>query len=284
MRTSFVYQSMVAVILSAFLVINCGCPGPIDPEVGDPPPPIPKGTPCGSVVIACYNEFAHMPANLICFRPTSRWDKIDLTWQLVNPLPGIDPLDQEEEVERAFKSWSDFSALTFSQVASDADIVISFVTLIHGDDFPFEDDGPIIGHAYFPGSPEPGDIHLNNSKSWALMPAAEQIDMYTVALHEIGHALGLEHSLNPDAIMAPVYVADGHTNITNIDVEAIRRLYGSEDGKIPPVSNNTPENFCTPPNLTMMGDPDSDEDGIPDTYEVFVLGTNPFLTDSDDDG
>jgi len=53
-------------------------------------------------------------------------------------------------------------------------------------------------------------------------------DIETVALHEIGHTLGLLHSDDPNAVMAPT-VADNllKRRLGRDDLVGIRRLYGS---------------------------------------------------------
>jgi len=54
------------------------------------------------------------------------------------------------------------------------------------------------------------------------------IDFFTVAAHEFGHALGLEHSRNPAALMAPFYAGfKADFRLHNDDVTRMQAVYGS---------------------------------------------------------
>ena len=63
-------------------------------------------------------------------------------------------------------------------------------------------------------------------------------DFYPVALHEIGHILGLNHSPDQKAIMFHMY-KENNNHLTIDDIRGIQRLYGKPpkfeapiDGKI----------------------------------------------------
>lgn len=72
-----------------------------------------------------------------------------------------------------------------------------------------------------------GDITLNSLAAFAVNPAspAAGADLYTVALHEIGHSLGLGESDDPASAMYRTYVGT-RAGLSAADVAAVRALYG----------------------------------------------------------
>ena len=84
--------------------------------------------------------------------------------------------------------------------ASSADIIFMFIRdSRHADGMKFHGPGVEKAHAFVPVN---GEIHFNDFEDYSV----EKIDdkhtsLFYVALHELGHALGLKHSSMQDAIM-----------------------------------------------------------------------------------
>ena len=106
----------------------------------------------------------------------------------------------------------------------------------------------------------------------------QNVDLLTVAAHEIGHNLGLDHSNDPNALMYPSYSAP-HRFLGNDDIAGIQSLYGlaAQPAELP----ETPPQGATPP---PSANQDSDNDGISDQDEILRTGTDPHKEDTDGDG
>lgn len=148
-----------------------------------------------------------------------------------------DKLDESQvrgEIERAFREWQKYGNVTIAAgtgAGAARAIDILFARRSHGDPYPFDGPGGVLAHTFYPAPPnqEPvaGDMHFDADENWS--PAG--IDLFSVALHEAGHALGLGHSDDPNAVMYPYYrVSSG---LTSDDIAGIQALYGAA-GSTPP--------------------------------------------------
>ncbi|XP_008458915.2 metalloendoproteinase 3-MMP-like [Cucumis melo] len=137
------------------------------------------------------------------------------------PPQFIDPL------VRAFQTWEDntkFSFFLASRVQT-ADILVSFERGEHGDIDPFDGPGGTLAHSL--GAID-GRVHFDADEQWEGEPSEERIDLESVALHELGHTLGLGHSSDPSAVMFAYMEPDTYkTTLTSDDIEGIRSLYGA---------------------------------------------------------
>ncbi|KAJ8946354.1 hypothetical protein NQ318_010119 [Aromia moschata] len=88
---------------------------------------------------------------------------------IVNWTPKLGEYAVMKNIQRALDTWGSYGRLNFQRVSNnDADIVVSFATGDHGDAFPFDGRGGVLGHAFFPfeGSDIGGDIHFDADEEW----------------------------------------------------------------------------------------------------------------------
>lgn len=169
-------------------------------------------------------------------------------------LADVLPADTvQAEIVRAFSEWAKYAKLTFApttDATGDQTIAVLFASGDHGDGYPFVPQGAISAHTFypFPVNPEPiaGDMHFNADESWRI---GADVDVFSIALHEAGHALGLGHSDQPGAVMYPYYHLA--TGLTKEDINAILQLYAPQDGQpdtgAPTMPITPPATPVTPP-------------------------------------
>lgn len=138
-------------------------------------------------------------------------------------IPGT-PSEAVGPVSRAFTTWAANTHFSFSQASEyeSADIKISFERGDHGDGSPFDGVGGVLAHAF---APTDGRLHFDAVEHWAVGAVPNFYDVETVALHEIGHLLGLQHSSVEGAIMWPSIMGGTTKGLHADDVEGIRVLY-----------------------------------------------------------
>ena len=214
------------------------------------------------------------------YRAISTWDKLDITYVFVNGTNQLEGDLERDLIRRAFALWAEQTDLTFTEVTgNNADIVVGWAVGDHGDGDPFDGPGDVLAHASFPNPYDNSQVflHFDDEERW-VDSESRNVDLLTVAAHEIGHTLGLAHSDDVNALMFPSY-SGPHRSLGSDDIAGVQSLYGVASAP-DPAPEAPPENATPPP----AAGQDSDQDGISDDDEVLVTGTDPNNPDSDGDG
>ncbi|XP_047309556.1 metalloendoproteinase 5-MMP-like [Impatiens glandulifera] len=155
-----------------------------------------------------------------------RWSKLRLSWTVA---PGTRS-DAINPITYALYSWQKVTKFNFIRSAAyrNTDIQISFTSYPSEDYEPFLQISEMIAYSYLPPK---GKLHFRADIPWwngAGRQAPWERDIETVAVHEMGHILGLMHSSDPSAVMWP-YVKRGVTkrNLQHDDINAINALYNN---------------------------------------------------------
>jgi len=215
--------------LKQMMAPRCGCPDYVDETDGR------------------HREYRQM----IEFVRT-KWTKQQLTFCVVESLPGVKNSEQTALTQQAFDAWTDVCGLPAVRAVdqSSADMVFG---VGKGRRYNFDGPGGTLAWAYLPqGDNRQLQCRCDLSEQWAFGSSQRGIQYLIVIMHEIGHLLGLEHSQVMSALMAPTYNARVWQPQQDDDVSRIVDLYGpAESRPADPEQPDQPEGV----KLFLPGDP-----------------------------
>lgn len=148
----------------------------------------------------------------------------DLTYFFANSITNLPGLTENAAVVNQMTAWAEYAAITWTETTvagKDKSSDISWAPV----------DGPmgVLAYAYYPNDINPetiaGDMVIDDSEDWHI---GSDVDINFVALHELGHALGLGHSDDPNAVMYPFY-STGKSKLQPDDIAGIQELYAKPD-------------------------------------------------------
>ncbi|MGH9720339.1 MAG: matrixin family metalloprotease [Bryobacteraceae bacterium] len=157
----------------------------------------------------------------------------------ITALSGFMPGGFLAEIQAAFTAWESVADLLFLQVA---DCGAALNAPCGGGDIRLGGhafDGPsgTLAHAFFApvnGLSAAGDVHFDIAETWKIGFGGPGFDIFQAAVHEIGHALGLNHTGVPNSLMNMSYT-EAFSGPQADDVAGMQFIYG------PSLAQDVPE-------------------------------------------
>ncbi|MEU7581083.1 matrixin family metalloprotease [Streptomyces sp. NPDC041068] len=169
----------------------------------------------------------------VAFARTCAWDRWSLSYTMDTGTE--DCFGEFLAVRNALATWAAATPLTFTEVGVDQtpDIRIGWRPANDPDHSMV---GGVLAHADFPPNCSivtttlPKPVHFDDTEhTWSIGAVAGAFDVETVALHELGHILGLGHSSVSGAVMQPT-IAPGAVkrSLTDDDITGVTGNYPTQ--------------------------------------------------------
>ena len=211
------------------------------PEVGGLTEPALGTAPLTSVIVNQENELADYTLE------GAKWPSLNITWSFGISTYAVDysdtfsaPISAEFQgaVQWALQQWASVTPLNFTQVpdgsipSEAADIRIGFgvfdtlsTSVIGETNLRWNGAGSLVPDEIVRVE-DPGQLPLSLGSDGRYTYQGTTATLQQVALHEIGHALGLGHSSDPNAVMYPTTGTNNQT-LDQSDIAGIQSLYGA---------------------------------------------------------
>ncbi len=149
----------------------------------------------------------------------------------ITALAGFMPVGYLSVVQAAFGAWSAVANISFSQIGDDG---APFNAATGSGDIRlgghvFDGGGGTLAHGFYPplnGASAAGDIHFDIADTWVLTLPDAGIDLFNVLTHEIGHAIGLDHTGVANSLMNAFY-SESFSGPQADDIAGAQFIYGA---------------------------------------------------------
>jgi hypothetical protein len=144
-------------------------------------------------------------------------------------LSAFMPAGFHTAIASAFTAWSSVANISFMEVVDDGlpfNVGASGMIRIGGESL--DGAGGTLAHGYFPpanGATAAGDIHFDLADAWKIGFGGAGFDIFQVMAHEIGHAIGLDHTGVPSSLMNPFYT-EAFAGLQADDIAGAQFIYG----------------------------------------------------------
>jgi len=149
----------------------------------------------------------------------------------ISALDEFMPIGYRAEIVKAFNAWSAVANIIFTEITDDGvpfnESTLSGDIRIGG--HAFDGEGNTIAHTFFApvnGLTASGDLHFDVAENWKIGFGGPGVDIFQVAAHEIGHAIGLAHTDVAGSLLEPFYTED-FVGPQADDIEGAIFIYGS---------------------------------------------------------
>lgn len=139
-----------------------------------------------------------------------RWGKRNLTWKATNSHPNVTLAQLRDAMNYATFMWAYETDLTFTEVTNggSTDITARFGGI--------DGEGGALALGYYPTN---GTLIFDSAEKWSATTTtpSNAHDLYSIALHEMGHVLGIFHSTSGSAVMLGAHVAGHQKRLLHAD-------------------------------------------------------------------